>query len=371
MSLIFAEIFTGMTENDFIPSTYRKTAEKGRFTWRAPSNIALVKYWGKYEEQRPANPSLSFTLSKCTTTTTLSYRKLPVRPEDFSFDLLFEGHPREDFRAKISVFFQRIAPYFPFLKDYHFTIETANSFPHSSGIASSASSMSALALCIMDLEKTLDPGLTDELFYKKASFTARLGSGSACRSVKGNPVVWGVHPQIPESSDKYGIPYPHPVHEVFSRYQDTILIVSSGEKQVSSSEGHRLMHHHPFAEKRFAQAGDNLSRLKESLHTGNLKSFITVVESEALTLHAMMMTGLPCFILMKPNTLKIINAVWAFRERTGLHPCFTLDAGANVHLLYPKSEKEQILDFINTTLVAYCENEYYICDEVGDGAKKL
>ncbi|MDX1760239.1 MAG: diphosphomevalonate decarboxylase, partial [Arenibacter algicola] len=104
---------------------------------------------------------------------------------------------------------------------------------------------------------------------------------------------------------------------------------------------------------------------------GNLLEFIKIVESEALTLHAMMMTSMPYFILMKPKTLEIINKIWAFRASSKTHVCFTLDAGANVHVLYPENEKEEVYQFINNELVAYCENGQYICDQIGNGAKKL
>src|SRR5690606_28247370 len=111
------------------------------------------------------------------------------------------------------------------LLDYKLVIKTENSFPHSSGIASSASGMSALALCVMSLEKELDPEITEDHFRKKASFLARLGSGSACRSISGNLVVWGTHKNIENSSDFYGVAYPGEVHPVFKNYQDTILLV--------------------------------------------------------------------------------------------------------------------------------------------------
>ena len=74
---------------------------------------------------------------------------------------------------------------------------------------------------------------------------------------------------------------------------------------------------------------------------------------------------------MKPNTLEIINKIWEFRENTGLPVCFTLDAGANVHVLYPEKDSEQILEFIKNELVAYCQNGQYICDVIGLGASKL
>ena len=136
----------------------------------------------------------------------------------------------------------------------------------------------------------------------------------------------------------------------------------------SSTVGHDLMHNHPFAERRFAQAHENLDQLISIFESGNLDEFIKIVESEALTLHAMMMTSMPYFILMKPNTLEIINAIWKFRNVTKIPVCFTLDAGANVHVLYPENVSGQVLQFIKNELVGYCQNGQYICDEIGNGA---
>lgn len=371
LKTIFAQIVACMIEKDFIPSTYRFELEQGKVQYEAPSNIALVKYWGKKPNQIPANASVSFTLDECKTITSVGFTKLNKENKDYSFDLLFEGKSREDFKPKIELFFMRIEKYLPFLKKYHFAIDTSNSFPHSSGIASSASGMAALALCLLDMEKQMVPGMDPEFFYRKASFLARLGSGSACRSVKGNLVQWGEHNQIMGSTNLYGIPYPYEVNEVFKSYQDTILLVHKGQKSVSSTVGHDLMHNHPFAQNRFGQAHENLIRLRSIFAEGNLKDFIEVVESEALTLHAMMMTSIPYFILMKPNTLNIIEKIWEFRRETQNHLCFTLDAGANVHLLYPENEKNEVNKFIKDELIAYCENGQYICDRIGFGAKKM
>ena len=355
-----------LTEKDFIATSYN-SIESANFEWSAPSNIALVKYWGKKENQIPANPSISFTLNNCKTITKINVVK-KLENNSFSFDLLFEGKPKEDFKPKIQKFFERIEKYCPFLKEYHFKIDTHNTFPHSSGIASSASGMAALAMNIMSLEKAINPTISDEYFYSKASFLARLGSGSACRSIKGEVVVWGNHTEINGSSDLFGVEFSE-IHSNFKNYQDTILLVDKGEKQVSSTVGHDLMHNHPYAERRFAQAHENLSSIKAILSTGNIAEFIKIVESEALTLHAMMMTSMPYFILMKPNTLEIINKIWKFRNETQIPVCFTLDAGANVHVLYPENVSEKALQFIKDELVGYCQNGQYICDEIGNGAK--
>ncbi|TRX23962.1 diphosphomevalonate/mevalonate 3,5-bisphosphate decarboxylase family protein [Flavobacterium franklandianum] len=353
--------------NDFIPSPYSHSIETGKFQWSSPSNIALVKYWGKKDKQIPANPSVSFTLNNCKTITKLAFAK-KQNQDTFSFDLLFEGKPKEDFKPKIQQFFERVLVYLPFLKKYQFTIDTQNTFPHSSGIASSASGIAALAMNLMSLEKALNPEMTEDYFYQKASFLARLGSGSACRSVKGKVVVWGEHKNIQGSSDLFGVQFSNAIHDNFKNFQDTILLVDKGEKQVSSSVGHNLMNGHLFAERRFEQAHENLEKLIQVFESGNLDEFITIVESEALTLHSMMMTSIPYFILMKPNTLEIINAIWKFRNETKIPVCFTLDAGANVHVLYPENTKESVLQFIKDELVDYCQNGQYICDEIGIGS---
>lgn len=369
-----------MTEKDFTLKQPYANLVEGKHTWSSPSNIALVKYWGKKENQIPANPSISFTLDACKTTTTLTYSKKESNA-DFSFEVFLDGEKKDDFKPKIQTFFKRIKKYVPFLKEYHFVIDTKNTFPHSSGIASSASGMSALALCIVSIERKLtesnitlsavERSFNENYFNQKASFLARLGSGSACRSIEGDLIVWGKHIEITNSSDLFGVKYPFEVHKNFKNYHDTILLVDKGEKQVSSTVGHNLMHNHPFAEQRFAQAHENLSKLIPVFKEGDLKSFIEIVESEALTLHGMMMTSMPYFILMKPNTLEIINKIWRFRQDTGLHICFTLDAGANVHILYPEKEAEEIYKFIKNELVVYCQNGHYICDRIGFGAKKI
>ena len=371
---------TNMTDQDFIPKSYNTNIESGSVKWASPSNIALVKYWGKKEHQIPENPSISFTLSDCKTITEITFTKKDISTalkvtEDFSFDIYFEGEKNEAFKPKIQTFFERIEKYMPFLKGYHFKIETSNTFPHSSGIASSASGMSAIALCLMSIEQKLSANVISSEaekshFNQKASFLARLGSGSACRSIEGELVVWGKN-ESTESSDLYGVKYEGDVHSNFKNYQDTILLVDKGEKQVSSTVGHQLMYDHPFAKERFSQAHDNLAKLKVILASGDLNEFIKIVESEALTLHAMMMTSMPYFILMKPNTLEIINKIWAFRAKTDSMVCFTLDAGANVHVLYPQSEKETVLQFIKNELASYCQNEHFICDQIGLGANQI
>ncbi|WP_322971234.1 hypothetical protein [Faecalibacter sp. LW9] len=337
--------------------------QAGEVSAQSPSNIALVKYWGKKKNQIPTNSSISYTLTHSFTTTNLQFK--PKEEKGFDVNVFLEGEYKESFAPKIITFFERITDYLPFLEQLSFEVHTSNSFPHSSGIASSASGMSAIALCLVEIEQQLGGTLTEDERLKKASFLARLGSGSACRSVYKGLVEWGENHFMEGSSDLYGFKYPDAeVHEVFKTFHDTILLIHEGQKSVSSTVGHNLMIGHPYAERRFEEANENLKQLLAILKSGDIEAFGKLVEHEALTLHAMMMMSDPAFILMKPHTVAALEKLWEFRRETGNHLYFTLDAGANVHLLYPAQDAEAIEIFIEEELKQFCQNGNYIKDKV-------
>lgn len=340
--------------------------------WQSPSNIAIIKYWGKHGVQLPRNPSLSFTLSAAHTQT-----KLVAEPKEdtgggISLDFYFEGQANALFSDKIKRFLSSIyAEYLPFLPNYHLTIHSQNSFPHSAGIASSASSMSALALALCQLEQKLEgQEVRDTEFYQKASVLSRLGSGSASRSVYGGVVVWGQSALVEGSSDQWAVPMLD-ISPVFENYQDTILIVSAGEKPVSSRAGHALMNTNRFASERFRQAQENLAALLPVLKNGDLETFVKITEEEALTLHALMMTSDPSYLLLLPDTLAIIEKVRDFRKKQGIPLCFTLDAGPNVHLLYPKTDREIVMQFIKEELYPHTQAGQWLEDQVGEGPQEM
>lgn len=355
--------------NDFIFNSNNFQTISGASEWRSPSNIALIKYWGKKNNQIPLNPSISITLKNCFTQTKISYQTKKVSKLEFSF--LFEGENNPSFEKKLRQFFIKIEKYCPYLSNLELKIESRNSFPHSSGIASSASSYSALSLCIMDIEKELNPSIDDKFFLKKASFIARLGSGSACRSILGFFSIWGRSDFFDFSSDIYAINYPNKIHDVYKEICDTVLIVDKEKKEVSSTMGHHLMEGHSFSNDRLNQVKISLKNLKNALERGDYDMFIKVVELEALSLHAMMMTSDPYYILLKPNTIKIINLIWKYRKENDSKICFTLDAGANIHLIYPKKEYDPIQEFIRNKLIKFCESGQFINDMIGIGPLKL
>lgn len=331
--------------------------------WKSPSNIALIKYWGKRGNQLPQNPSLSFTLSK-------SYTETSVTLKNGKSDLLFlfEGQENNKFKDKIVQFIQK-NEFFHFLNDYDVKIESRNTFPHSAGIASSASSMSALVLCLLDLAKELKL-LNENDFFQRASFYSRLASGSASRSVYGGVVEWGTSEYVPGSSDEEAVQIDE-IHPVFKSFQDSILIVDSNEKSVSSRAGHSLMEHHPFRHVRYQHAQDQLHQLLVAMRNGQVEQFIQIVEQEALELHGLMMNSNPSFILLKPNTLKMIELIRSYRQKSGVPVSFTLDAGPNVHLLYPEHVKSEVHSFIKQELISLTVGQNCLHDCVGLGPSKL
>ena len=352
-----SEAFKGVVPNDY----------QGKVGWRSPSNIALVKYWGKRGKQLPQNPSISLTLSECRSETFVTYEK----SASFGFTFFFEGHENPAFGAKIEKFLLDNQAFFPFINQLHLTVESCNTFPHSSGIASSASSMSAFVMCLMEIESLLTGPSTGSGTLTKASYFARLASGSAARSVFPKMALWGATEAYAGSSDEYAVSLENDIHPVFKSYHDSILIVSGETKSVSSRAGHGLMEGNPYASARYGQANENIKNLLAALKSGDVDTFINITESEALQLHALMMCSTPSFILMKPNTLRIIEEVRRFRNETQIPLCFTLDAGPNVHLLYPEDEAEKVEQFIKDTLSTYCADNKWIADRVGDGPKKL
>lgn len=320
--------------------------------WRSPSNIAFVKYWGKKGHQIPANPSLSMTLKECVTETFVSF----TPSDSLKVELFLDGNKEEKFGAKIQKYIESLSDY-PFLKNVHYTIKTKNTFPHGTGIASSASGLSAFALCLTDYLYALKPG---EDFFRDASNLSRLASGSACRSIYGGFTSWG------DESDYYASPFE--VHPELDHLKDSVLVISGEEKKVSSTAGHGRMGEHAFAEARYVQAKDNFKKMASALKAGDLEVMGRILESEALTLHAMMMTSPEAYTLLKPNTLAAIDMIWSFRRETKLPLYFTLDAGPNLHLIYPESAQHKIKTFISHELTPFTEK--VIEDERGEGPKK-
>ena len=370
----------------------------GKVGWESPANIALVKYWGKQPNQIPMNASLSFVLKESVVRMSLDYASNDIDASRLTHFTL-NGTPNSGFQSRISSFIHTLIPYFPFLRGMDLSISSESTFPHSAGIASSAAAFSALALNLCSIEKevtgVIDIGClgistdTDWLstfnrgmisgnnslgeldyasFILKASFIARLGSGSACRSLQDGFVAWGSSSALPGSDDRYAIKVADQyVSPVFGSLRDAVLIIDDTVKKVSSSAGHALMHHHAYRQSRIDQAGNNMELLLTSLQSGDEDLFFSVIENEALSLHSLMMSSNPGYILMKPASILALEKIIEFRSHSGIHLGFTMDAGPNIHLIYFERDSGIVKEFIHDTLARFCVDNRWIDDGMGKG----
>lgn len=334
---------------------------KEKVIWRCPSNIALVKYWGKKENQIPCNASLSMTLQNAYTEVALTLKKKDS--SGVALEYLFDNKKNESFGKRVREFIEKNISSFPVADEYALHFDSSNSFPHSTGIASSASAFGAIALALLS-----SSGYEQEDFLQRTSFLARLGSGSACRSLFGNYSLWGRLPGVENASDEYAIPVTD-FHPCFSDMRDAILIVDDAPKNVSSSKGHALMKGHLYAQNRFQQANTHCTRMLKVLQTGDFEEFIIIIEQEALALHAMMMTSKDAYLLMKPGTIHAIEMIKNFRKETNIPICFTLDAGPNVHVLYPAKDAQQVNAFLQSALQGAMKEIIY--DRIGKGPEQI
>ena len=342
--------------------------KSGRVQWSAPSNIAIVKYWGKKGIQQPLNPSVSFSLNNARTITSVDfeYKGMSNHP---SLEVFLDGVPMPSFKPKIETFLLHLSSFLPWVNHFYFRIDTHNTFPHSSGIASSASGMACLAFCLAEIGTLVEPS-APPLSTLLVSGMARLGSGSACRSVYGGWNLWGVTESMSASSDGYAVPITN-VSAGFQNIQDTILILGSGQKRMSSSAGHSLMNTHPYRENRLSQARRHTSLLLEALAQNNWALFGEIAEMEALSLHALMVNSHEGYTLLSDASWEALYRVREYRKQSGIPLYFTFDAGPNMHLLFPKESQPEVSSFITNRLASLCENNLFLEDGIGTGPKKL
>jgi diphosphomevalonate decarboxylase len=331
--------------------------KKAYIEYKSPSNIAFIKYWGKKDFQIPENPSLSMTLSNCFTQMSIEF----IQHDGFELsEFLFEGVENKAFKTKLNEKIISFIPDLPFLNHFKLKIKSSNSFPHSSGIASSASAFSALILCLLKMESKV---LDQKIDINRASSFSRLCSGSAARSLYNGYSHWGKS-HLANSSNLYASEICYDIDLC-----DSIAIVNSSEKSVSSSLGHKLMDTNPYRFIRYTQAALNLKTMDNALSRKDLNLFGEILEQEAMELHALMMCSKPSFILLEENSFQIINKVRDFRVDKKLPLYFTIDAGPNIHLIYPKSISEPVLEFIDKSILPLSQS--VIHDFIGTGPELL
>jgi len=281
----------------------------------ANANIAFVKYWGDADPalHLPANPSVSMNLDGLSTVTTVAFLV-----EQETDEVIVDDAPAGDAALRrVTAHLDRVRALAR--TELRARVVSRNDFPAGAGLASSASAFAALTLAA-----TAALGLT--LSEDTLSTLARLGSGSACRSIPPGFVEWAV-------GDSHETSFAHsfapPGHWSLC---DCIAIVSTAHKAVGSAEGHARAPSSPLHRARVEGAAARVAVCRAAIMARDLPALGEATEADAVMMHAITMTSHPPIYYWTPATLRIIRAVVAWRAG-GLPAYYTVDAGPNVHCL--------------------------------------
>ncbi len=289
---------------------------------QAHPNIAFIKYWGNRDAvlRIPQNGSLSMCLDGLQTTTTVRFS-----PE-FGCDHLTINAAEQEGASleRVSAFLDRVRELAGLGWRAH--VESSSNFPAGAGIASSASAFAALALAA-----SAAAGLALE--ESALSRLARLGSGSACRSVPAGFVEWQAGTG---DADSFAVSIAPPEHWDLV---DMIVIVDEGHKPVGSSEGHGLAQTSALNALRMAGVRERLAECRQAVLTRDFARFAPVVEADSHWMHAVMRTSTPPLVYWTPATEVVLWHVLAWRKQ-GHALCASVDAGPNVHVLGLSAERE-------------------------------
>ena len=293
-------------------------------TAQANPNIAFIKYWGNRDEalRLPLNGSISMNLDGLYTRTTVSFQ--PSLPFD---ELVINGHditgPGLDRISSILDLVRGMAKI-----EEHAEVISENNFPSGAGIASSASAFAALALAASKAA-----GL--DLSERELSRLARRGSGSAARSVPAGFVEWQVGTN---DEDSIAFSIAPPKHWALA---DCIAVISAVHKKTGSTEGHALAGTSPLQAARVIDAPRRLEICRRAILARDFEALASIVELDSDMMHAVMMTSSPALHYWQPTSLAVMQAVRQWRG-DGIPACYTVDAGANVHVICPEKDAPEI-----------------------------
>jgi diphosphomevalonate decarboxylase len=291
----------------------------------SPSNIALCKYWGKRDEELnlPFSSSLSISLGNRGTYTTLS---LTTEKHD---QIYLSDHLLDNDSALV----QRLVRFldlFRFNENYHFKVKTHNNIPIAAGLASSAS---GFAVITQALNKLFGWNLSN----RELSILARLGSGSASRSIQPGFCYWYRGTQE-EGMDSYA----EQLSYTFPGLCVGLLIVNDQAKKIGSSIAmKRTVDTSDFYASWIKKTEADLINMQEAIAQRNMRLLGEIAESNALAMHACMLTAKPAILYSEPATIAMMNQVWQARAE-GLSVYFTQDAGPNLKLLFLENEIDEI-----------------------------
>lgn len=291
----------------------------------APSNIALCKYWGKRDAalNLPINPSLSVSLGHLGTQTQLT-------PIDAAADEVWLNGVPQAPSSQFSTRLVRLLERLRFPEEPKLRIDTHNSIPTAAGLASSASGFAALA-------RALNESFQLQLSDARLSVLARLGSGSACRSIFHGFVEWQMG-QRSDGLDSHAIPWPH----TWPQLCIGLLKVDASVKAVDSRSGmQRTLETAHLYQSWPAQAAADLQALRQAIAEQDFALLGARAEHNALSMHATMIASWPPLLYWQPDSLQAMQKVWQLRQQ-GLPLFFTMDAGPNLKLLFEAQNRHQV-----------------------------
>lgn len=278
------------------------------------ANIAFVKYWGARDARLniPYNDSLSMNLSDAVTVTTVHFGDYPA--DSLVIDDR-EARPAQVARASRHLdHLRRLAE-----TEARARVVSRNSFPMGTGMASSAAGFAALTVAA-------SAALALDLSERELSALARLGSGSACRSIPSGFTLWHAGHDHASSFAETIAPPEH------WDLRDVTAVVSAAHKVVSSAQGHGLADTSPFLAARLDDLPRRTGRVLAALAARDIEALGEELEAEAIALHVLAMTSRPPLLYWEPATLEIMQLCPQWRSE-GIAVYFTLDAGPNVHLI--------------------------------------
>lgn len=323
----------------------------------SPSNIAFLKYWGKKDPvlQWPANDSLSMTLNSLATKTSAYINDAPDHVFHFQGESL--GRDHKSFH-KVFKHLDYLSETFAF--DQKLALSSSNSFPTGAGVASSASGLSALTIAAV--AAWTQSGSFGELQEKGFSrehlaHLSRIGSGSAGRSVFGGYVQW----QAGTHADKQKI---LPLYDA-SHWNlcDTVALFSHTEKSKSSTAAHGDAWSSPLFSTRIAGAPERMQAMLKALHTRDMSALGPLLETEALDMHAVMMTTLPAQHYLTYESTEFLSSFRRARQEGKFEAYFTIDAGPNIHIIHEPSQAHSLQSWLKDRF----PNLSLLFDKVGEG----
>ncbi len=300
----------------------------------APANIALCKYWGKRDKELnlPVTSSLSLSLGKLGTHCKLTFC-------DDHDRIVLNGSPLEP----DTPFMIRASQYLDLFRKgsgRYYNIETTNTIPTAAGFASSASGFASLVMALNQLHGW-------QMADSELSILARLGSGSACRSFWQGLVEWHV------GSRQDGMDcFAQPIDADWPELRIGLLVLEAGKKPIGSREAMQLTVETSTLYRAWPdKVATDMRRIKKAIDLKDFDQLGAAAESNALAMHATMMSAQPPVLYWLPESVSTMQQVWQCRA-DGLPVYLTMDAGPNIKLLFLAKDQENILANFPTLQIA-------------------